>query len=39
MQKTEIKYTYSDYLLLPEDDRRELVDGVYLVAPSPTIKH
>ena len=39
MQKTQIKYTYSDYLLLPEEDRRELIDGVFYVVPSPNFRH
>ena len=39
MQKTQIRFTYSDYLLLPEQDRRELIDGGFHVVPAPSFKH
>ena len=39
MQNQQIKFTYSDYLLLPEGDRRELIEGDFYVAPSPTFVH
>ena len=30
MQNPQIKFTYRDYLLLPEGDRRELIEGVFM---------
>ena len=39
MQNPQIKFTYSDYLLLPEQDRRELIDGDFYVVPSPNVRH
>ena len=39
MQKTQIKFTYRDYTLLPEQDRRELIDGEFYVVPVPSIWH
>ncbi len=34
------KYTYKDYLLLPEGEKWEIIDGTaYNMAPAPTIKH
>jgi Uma2 family endonuclease len=34
------KYTYQDYLNLPEDERWELIDGVpYAMSPAPSRKH
>ena len=38
-QNTQIKFTYNDYLLLPEGDRRELIDGDFYVVPSPNVRH
>ena len=39
MQKTQIKFTYRDYTLLPEQDRRELIDGEFYEVPAPSIWH
>ena len=39
MQSSKIKFTYRDYLLLPEGDRRELIEGDFYVVPSPTFNH
>ena len=39
MQKPQIRFTYRDYLLLPEQDRRELIEGDFHVAPSPSVRH
>lgn len=33
------KFTYEDYLLLPEDKRYELIEGELLVTPAPTTQH
>lgn len=34
------KYTYEDYVLLPDDGRRrEIIDGELYVTPSPVMKH
>ena len=39
MKQARVRYTYSDYLLLPEDKRYEILDGdIYLIA-APNIKH
>lgn len=39
MINPQIKFTYRDYLLLPEGDRRELIEGDFYMAPSPSIWH
>ena len=39
MQNTELKFTYRDYLLLPEGDRRELIEGDFHVVPGPSFRH
>ena len=39
MQNTELKFTYRDYELLPEGDRRELIEGDFYVVPAPSIRH
>ena len=39
MQKSQIKFTYRDYVLLPELDRRELIEGDFFMVPAPNIKH
>ena len=39
MQNPQIKFTYRDYLLLPEQDRRELIYGDFYMAPAPNIRH
>ena len=33
------KFTYEHYLLLPEGDRRELIEGELLMTPAPNEKH
>ncbi|MCI0440666.1 MAG: Uma2 family endonuclease, partial [Chloroflexi bacterium] len=30
---------YRDYLLLPEQDRRELIEGDFYMAPAPSVRH
>lgn len=36
----QIKFTYEDYLLFPDDGRRhELIDGEHYVTPAPSIVH
>ena len=39
MQDTTLRFTYRDYLQLPEGDRRELIEGDFYVVPAPNIKH
>ncbi len=39
MQHPQIKFTYRDYLLLPEQDRRELIEGDFYVVPAPSLRH
>jgi Uma2 family endonuclease len=39
MLNPRIKFTYQDYLLLPEGDRRELVHGDFYMVPAPSIRH
>ena len=39
MQNTKLKFTYRDYTLLPEGDRRELIEGDFYVVPAPSIRH
>ena len=39
MQGTQVKFTYRDYLQLPEQDRRELIGGDFHVVPSPSVRH
>ncbi len=39
MQNPQIKFTYRDYLLLPEQDRRELIYGDFYLLPSPSTRH
>ena len=39
MVNPQIKFTYRDYLLLPEQDRRELIYGDFYVVPSPNTTH
>jgi len=36
---TAIKFTYKDYLLLPEDKRYEIIDGELFMAPAPSTYH
>lgn len=37
--KPELKFTYDDYLLLPEDKRYELIDGDLYLVPAPRTFH
>lgn len=37
--KSTVKFTYEDYLLLPEDKRYELIEGDIYMVPSPTSVH
>ena len=39
MQDTKLKFTYRHYLLLPEGDRRELIEGDFYVVPAPSFRH
>ena len=40
MQAEEIKLTYEDYALIPDDGRRhELIDGDEVVSPAPSTWH
>jgi Uma2 family endonuclease len=39
MAKTEIKFTYQDYLQMPEDKRCELIEGEFHTVPSPSTSH
>jgi Uma2 family endonuclease len=36
---TSLRFTYSDYLLLPEDKRYELIDGELYLTPAPGTSH
>ncbi|MBI3726336.1 Uma2 family endonuclease [bacterium] len=39
-QPHQVKFTYDDYLLFPNDGKRhEIIDGDHYVTPSPTTKH
>lgn len=33
------KFTYEDYLLLPEDKRYEIIEGDLMMVPAPNVKH
>ncbi|MBZ0256641.1 Uma2 family endonuclease, partial [bacterium] len=37
--KEELKYTYHDYCLLPEDKRYEIIDGDAYMVPAPLTRH
>ncbi len=37
--RSELKFTYDDYLLLPEDKRYEIVDGDLYLVPAPRTYH
>jgi Uma2 family endonuclease len=37
--KTKLKFTYEDYLHMPEDKRYELIEGDFFMAPSPVTYH
>ena len=39
MRQAKIRYTYNDYLLLPEDKRYEILDGEIYVIAAPNTKH
>jgi len=39
MVVTKIKFTYNDYLQLPEDKRYELIEGEFFMVPSPSYQH
>ena len=39
MPKTRVKFTYEDYLQLPEDKRYELMEGEFYMVPSPGWSH
>ena len=38
-QKADIKFTYDDYVLLPEDKRYELIGGDLIMTPAPLTTH
>jgi Uma2 family endonuclease len=39
MKRANVRFNYSDYLLLPEDKRYEILDGDLCVVPAPGLKH
>jgi Uma2 family endonuclease len=39
MKQADIKFTYRDYLQLPDDKRYELVEGDLLLVPAPNLRH
>jgi len=39
MARARIKFTYKDYLQLPEDKRYELIEGEFFMVPSPSYSH
>jgi Uma2 family endonuclease len=39
MRQANIKFTYRDYLLLPEDKRYEIVEGELFLNPAPNLYH
>jgi len=39
MKRANVRFTYSDYLQLPEDKRYEILDGELRVVPAPNIRH
>jgi Uma2 family endonuclease len=39
MKQANSKFTYSDYAQLPDDQRYELVEGDFLLAPAPNLRH
>jgi len=39
MKHANVRFTYDDYLLLPEDKRHEILDGEVYVVPAPNTKH
>ncbi len=38
-QGTTVRFTYDDYLLLPEESRYEIIDGDLQMSPAPTARH
>jgi len=39
MRRAKVRFTYNDYLLLPEDKRYEILDGDLCVVAAPNIRH
>ena len=39
MKQANVRFTYDDYLLLPDDKRYEIVEGELLVVPAPNMCH
>jgi Uma2 family endonuclease len=39
MRRARVRFTYNDYLLLPEDKRYEILDGDLYVVAAPNIRH
>ena len=39
MKQANVRFTYDDYLLLPDDKRYEIVEGELLVVPAPNMYH
>ncbi len=39
MKRANVRFNYSDYLLLPEDKRYEILDGELCVVPAPNTRH
>jgi Uma2 family endonuclease len=39
MRRAKVRFNYTDYLLLPEDKRYEILDGELCVVPAPNIRH
>ena len=39
MKQANIKFTYHDYVMLPEDKRYELVEGELFLVPAPNLPH
>ncbi len=39
MRQAKVRYTYNDYLLLPEDKRYEILDGELYMVAAPNIRH
>ncbi len=39
MKQAKVRFTYSDYLLLPEDKRYEIIDGELFMVAAPNTRH
>ncbi len=39
MRHAKVRFNYNDYLLLPEDKRYEILDGVLYLNPAPYVRH